>query len=232
MHLRLLYAQCLHIFLQRAHDLHHLRHGDGAFCSGWHNRTGLRTSHLSHEKSANQTSANKTFTSETIDPAINRSKNSQTPKNFQERNHNSTPIDSDAETSTETCDLNTNLTLLHQNSRFTGQKHKRTVKTSIHRLKLAQTPKNYTSSNKNSNKRGKTSIHRSKAQTSDGKHQTTDQNFQRTVKNADTPNGNSNKRWKTPIMVAPAHNHTKTAETSRTHAVDGKHVLHGPTVGA
>jgi len=61
-------------FSCKAHDLHHLRHGHGAFCSNWHNGTGTHTSHLSHEKSTNQASANKTFTSKTIDPAINRSK--------------------------------------------------------------------------------------------------------------------------------------------------------------
>jgi len=71
-----------------------------------------------------------------------------------------------------------------------------------------------------------------KTQASGEKRQTTDQNSERTVKNANTPNGNSNERWKTPKMVAPAHNHIRISETSRTHAADGKQVLHGPTVGA
>jgi len=52
------------------------------------------------------------------------------------------------------------------------------------------------------------------------------------MKNADAPNENSTDRWKTPKMVAPAPNHTKILETSRTHAVDGEQVLQGPTVGA
>jgi len=108
-------------------------------------------------------------------------------------------------------------------------------------LKLALTAKNFNSPNKNSNERGKTSIHRTKlkqavqnlnpptkAQTNGEERQTTDQNFERTVKNTDTPNGNSNERWKTPKMVAPAHNHTRISESSRTHAVDGEQVLHGP----
>jgi len=49
------------------------------------------------------------------------------------------------------------------------------------------------------------------------------------VENFKLPIKSSNELWK---MVAPAHNHTEIAETSRTHAVDGEHVLHGPTVGA
>jgi len=132
-----------------------LRNGHGAFRSSWHNRTGTRTSHLSHEKTTNQTSANKTFTSETIDPAINQSKL----RKLQRTSKNAITT---AKTSTETCNLDTKLPLLHQNSRFTGQKHERTIKTSIHRLKLAQTPKNFTSLNKNSNERRKTSIRRTK----------------------------------------------------------------------
>ena len=118
-------------------------------------------------------------------PANDRSsnqsvKNSQTPKNFQKHNHNSTPIDSDVETFTETCDLSTNLLLLHQNSRFTGQKHERTVKSSIYGLKLALTAKNFNSPNKNSNERGKTSNHRPK--------------LKQTVKNLNPPNKSSNER--------------------------------------
>ena len=63
-----------HFQLPGRYNLHHLRHGHGTFCSNWHNRTGTRTSHLSHEKTTNEASGNKTFTSETIDPAIIRSK--------------------------------------------------------------------------------------------------------------------------------------------------------------
>jgi len=75
-------------------------------------------------------------------PANDRSSNesvrkSQTPKNFQERNHNSTPTDSDVETFTETCNLTTNLPLLQQNSQFTNQKRERAVKHRINRLKTA-----------------------------------------------------------------------------------------------
>jgi len=66
-----------------------------------------------------------------------------------------------------------NLLLLRQNSRFTGQKHERTVKSSIYRLKLALTAKNFNSPNKNSNERGKTSIHRTKAQSNGEERQTT-----------------------------------------------------------
>ena len=81
-------------------------------------------------------------------------------------------IDSDAKTSTETCNLNTILPLLHQNSRFTGQKLERTVKTSIHRLKLAQTLKNFKLPIENPNKRWKL--------------QTTDRKLKQTVENAET----------------------------------------------
>ena len=38
-HLRLLSARRLHILLQRAHHLHHLRHGYGALFNRWHNGT-------------------------------------------------------------------------------------------------------------------------------------------------------------------------------------------------
>ena len=79
--------------------------------------------------------------------------------------------------------LSKNLLLLHQNSRFTGQKHERTVKSSIYRLKLALTAKSFNSSNKNSNERGKTSIYQTK--------------LQQAVKNLDPPNKSSNERWRT-----------------------------------
>jgi len=114
-------------------------------------------------------------------------------------------IDSDAKTSTKTCNLNTNLPLLHQNSRFTGQKHERTVKTSIYRLKLAQAVRNFKKLIESSNKRWKTSNYRSETQT----------------------NGGKRRKW--------LHQHTTTQEPQKlqeTHAVDGKHVLHGPAVGA
>ena len=94
-------------------------------------------------------------------------------------------IDSDAKTPTETCNLNTNLPLLHQNSRFTDQKLERTVKTSIHRLKIAQTVRNFKKPIESSNKRWKTSNYRSKARTNGGKLQTTDRKLKPTVKNAE-----------------------------------------------
>jgi len=90
-----------------------------------------------------------------------------------------------------------------QNSRFTDQKRERTVKTSNNRLKTAQTARNFKKPIESSNERWKTSNYRLKPK--------------RTVENFNSPNRNSNERWK---MVAPAHNHTETAETSRNHAVD------------
>jgi len=121
--------------------------------------------------------------------------------------------------------------LLYQNSRFTDQKHERTVKTSISPIetrtngeKLQLTEQEPKRMEKNFNSPNKT-------RTNGGKPQTTDRKLKRTVKNADTPNENSNERWKTPKMVAPAHNHTRISETSRTHDVDGKHALHGPHGG-
>jgi len=101
-------------------------------------------------------------------PANDRSsnqsvKNSQTPKNFQERNLNSTPIDSDVETFTETCNLTTYLPLLQQNSRFTDERRERTVKLRINRLKTAQTTSNFKKPIKSLNERWKTSIHRTEA---------------------------------------------------------------------
>jgi len=74
-------------------------------------------------------------------------KNLQTPKNLKKRDCNSTPIDSDVETFTETCNRTTNLPLLQQNSRFTKQKRERTVKLRINRLKTAQTARNLKKTN-------------------------------------------------------------------------------------
>jgi len=105
--------------------------------------------------------------------------------NFQERNHNNTPIDSDAKTFTETCNLNTNLPLLHQNSRFNGQQHEQTVKTPIYRLKTRTNGKNFKKPIESSNKRWKTSNYRLKTQTNGGKLQFTEQKLKRTVKNAE-----------------------------------------------
>ena len=61
----------------------------------------------------------------------------------------------------------------------------------------------------------KTSPPRIKTRTNGGKRETTEQNLdeQRT-------------------MVAPAHNHTETAETSKNSRCGWEQVLHGPTVGA
>ena len=133
---------------------------------------------------------------QTIDPTINRSKTLKLPKT--------------SKNATTTARRTNRTQNLHRNLRSQHEPTASPPKLPIHR------------SNKSSNERRKTSIHRTKAQTNSEERQTTNQNFERTVKNADTPNENSNNRWKTPKMVAPAHNHTKITETSRTHVVDGK----------
>jgi len=62
-----------------------------------------------------QTKLQRTRPSPANDQSNNQSvKNSLTPKNFQERNHNSTLTDSDVETFTKTRNLTTNLPLLQQ----------------------------------------------------------------------------------------------------------------------
>jgi len=163
-----------------------------------------------------QTKLQRTRPSPANDRSNNQSvRNSQTPKNFQERNRNSTPIDSDVETFTETCNLTTNLPLLQQNSRFTNQKREQTVKLRINRLKTAQTARNFKNLIESSNERWKTSNYRLKPK--------------RTAENSNSPDKSSNEWWK---MVAPAHNHTETIGTSRTHVVDGDRFYTGPTVGA
>ena len=136
-------------------------------------------SHLSHEKSTGQASANRTFTSKrSIQQSISQKlSNSQEPPRTQPQQHADR---FGRKTFTEACVLSTNLPLLRQNSRFTGQKHERTVKTSIYRLKLVQTAKDFNSPNKNSNERGKAPIHRTKRK--------------RTVKNLNPPNKSPNER--------------------------------------
>ena len=120
-------------------------------------------------------------------PANNRSSNqavtnSQTPKNFQKRNHNSTPIDSDVETFTETCNLTTNLPLLPQTPDSPTRNANERKKLRINRLKTAQTATNFKNSIKSSNEWWKTRNHRTKARTNGGKwlHQhTTTQKLQK-----------------------------------------------------
>ena len=190
-------------------------------------------SHLSHEKSTDQASANETFTSKrSIQQSIGQKlSNSQELPRTQPQQHADR---FGRKTFIKTCDLSTNLLLLRQDSQFTGQKHEQTVKSSIYRLKLVQTAENFNSPNKNSNERGKTSTHRTKRKQAAKNLNSPNKSLNewcRTSnyrskprtngKNAATPNENSNNRWKTPKMVAPAYNHTKISETSRTHAVDG-----------
>jgi len=88
----------------------------------------------------NQASANKTFTSkQSIQRSIGQKlSNSQELPRTQPQQHTDRFR---RKTFTETFDLSTNLLLLRHNSRFTGQKHERTVKASIYRLKLVQTAK-------------------------------------------------------------------------------------------
>jgi len=75
--------------------------------------------------------------------------------------------------------------------------------------------KNSNLTERNSRNQRKTSPHRTKTQTVGGKRVITEQNLdeQRT-------------------MVAPAHNLTETAETSKNSRCGWEQVLHGPTVGA
>ena len=147
--------------------------------------TGLERLLLILLMKTQQTELQRTKPSPANDRSSNQSvRNSQTPKNFQKRNHNSTPIDSDVETFTETCNLTTNLPLLQQNPRFTNQKRKRTKKKHrINRLKTAQTTRNFRNPIESSNERWKTRNHRTK--------------LERTVENSESPNKSLNERWKT-----------------------------------
>jgi len=103
-------------------------------------------------------------------------------------------MDSDAKTSTEICNLNTNLTLPHQNPRFTGQNHERMVKTLISPIETRTNAKELHFTEQELKRTEKNFNSPNKTRTNGGKLQTTDQNFERTVKNADTPNENSNDR--------------------------------------
>jgi len=106
--------------------------------------TGLKRLFLIFLMKTQQTKLQRTKPSPANDRSSNQLvRNSQTPKNFQKRNHNSTPIDSDVETFTETCNFTTNPPLLQQNSRFTNQKRERTEKAPNNRLKTAQTARNF-----------------------------------------------------------------------------------------
>jgi len=79
--------------------------------------TGLERLLLIFLMKTQQTKLQRTRPSPANDRISNQSvRNSQTPKNFHERNRNSTPIDSDVETFTKTCNLTTNLPLLQQTS--------------------------------------------------------------------------------------------------------------------
>ena len=159
-----------------------------------------------------QTKLQRTKPSPANDRSSNQSvRNSQTPKNFQKRNCNSTPIDSNVETFTETCNRTTNLPLLQQNSRFTKQKRERTVKLRTNQLETAQTARNFGKTDRKLERTVENFKLPIKTQTNGGKLEFTEQS--------------SNGRWK---MVAPAHNHTETTETSRTHAVDGDRFYTAP----
>jgi len=77
--------------------------------------TGLERLLLILLMKTQQTELQRTKPSPANDRSSNQSaRNSQTPKNFQKRNCNSTPIDSDVETFTETCNFTTKLPLLQQ----------------------------------------------------------------------------------------------------------------------
>jgi len=154
-----------------------------------------------------QTKLQRTKPSPANDRSSNQSvRNSRTPKNFQKRNHNSTPIDSDVETFTETCNFTTNLLLLQQNSRFTNQKHERTEKA------LNQPIENLANSKKlqETDRKFERTVENFRLSI---KTQTNGRKLERTAENSKSPDKSSNERWK---MVAPTHNHT---ETSRIHAV-------------
>jgi len=162
-------------------------------------------------------------------------KNLQTPKNLQKRDCNSTPIDSDVETFTETCNRTKNLPLLQQNSRFTKQKRERTVKLRVNRLKTAQTTRNLKKSIESLNERWQTSDYRlepkrtaedsnspNKTRTNSGKLDFTEQNFKRTVENSTSPNktrtngGNSTSPNKTRMNGGKwLHQHTTTQKLQK-----------------
>jgi len=127
--------------------------------------TGLERLLLIFLMKTQQTKLQRSKPSPTNDRSSNQSvRNSRTPKNYQKRNHNSTPIDSDVETFTETCDFTTRLPLLQQNSRFANQKCERTVKLRTNRLETAQTARNFKRNDRKLEQTVETSNYRLKPQ--------------------------------------------------------------------
>jgi len=131
-------------------------------------------------------------------PANDRSsnqsvKNSQTPKNFQERNHNSTPIDSDAKPSqklvlsTQTYCFSPELPIHRSKTRTNGKVFDLPIETRTNSEKLQLTEQELKRTEKNSSSPNKT-------QASGEKPQFTEQKLKRTVKNIKLPIKTSNER--------------------------------------
>ena len=91
------------------------------------------------------------------------------------------------------------------------------------------TPPQTTASSAKIQTSGETQISPIKTRVSSKKPHLTEQKPKRTVENAKLPNKNLDEQR---TMVAPAHNHTETAETSKNSRCGWEQVLHGPTVGA
>jgi len=126
-----------------------------------------------------QTKLQRTKPSPANDRCSNQSvRNSQTPKNLQKRNHNSTPIDSDVETFTETCNFTTNPPLLQQNCRFTKQKRERTVKAPNNQLTTAQTARNFKKTDRKLERTVENSNSPNKARTNGGKLEINEQKLE------------------------------------------------------
>ena len=202
-----------HSRLPGRYNLHHLRHGHGAFCSSWQNGTLTVASHLSHEKSANQTSANKpSLEKRSIQQSIGQ--NSQTPKNFQECNHNSTPIDSDVKPSQklaispQTYRFSSKLPLHRSETRTNSKNFKQPIENRTNSKKLRETDRKLERTVENF----KLPI---QTQTNGGKLQFTERKLERTVKNGCTS--------------TQPHRDCRNFKNSR---CGWEQVLHGHTVGA
>jgi len=178
--------------------------------------TGLERFLLIFLMKTQQTKLQRTKPTPANDRSSNQSvRNSQTPKNLQKRNHNSTPIDSDVETFTETCNRTTNLPLLQQNSRFTKQKRERTVKLRTNRLETAQTARNFKKTDRKLERTVENFKLPIKTQTNGRKLEIVEQKLERTVKNGCT-------------STQPRRNY----RNSKNSRCGWGQVLHGPTVGA
>jgi len=178
--------------------------------------TGLERLLLIFLMKTQQTNLQRTKPPPTNDRCSNQSvRNSQTPKNFQKRNYNSTPIDSDVETFTKTCNRTTNLRLLQQNSRLTKQKCERTVKLRINRLKTVQTARNFKKSDRKLEQTVETSNYRLKPK--------------RTAENLNSPNQKLERTVENGCTSTQPHRNYRNFKNSR---CGWGQALHGPTVGA